>query len=428
MTTQFPDSLWVSTAAPLDPSPVLDGDTDCDVAIIGAGFTGLRAALHLAEAGSRVVVLDAGDVGWGASGRTGGQINPMLPFNTPDKLMKLVGAKYFERLTEVSLDSADSLFALIDKYHIDCQARQKGWLRVDHCASARKLSASNTEIWNRYGANMHVVEGDEVARLSGSRLYRSGVVSPRGGAVQPLSLARGLARAALAAGAVIHGQSAVTGLAGTDSGWAIKTAGGRVTAEWVVLATNGYTDGLCQGLDKTIFPVTPVQIASDPLPAQQIDSVLPQGHTISDTRRVIMYARREPDKRMVFGGHGKLDSNGNFVGHEWLIRDVERIFPQLRGVDWRYRWGGKIAITGDRLPHFHEPRKGLIAGLGYNGRGVAMSHAMGLCLAQRVLGAAPESLPFPTTAIKSIPFRAVQMMGMGSAIEMMRFLDYLESR
>jgi len=428
MTTQFPGSLWVNTAVPLEPSPVLEAEVDCDVVIIGAGFTGLRAALHLAEAGSRVIVLDAGDVGWGASGRTGGQVNPMLPFNTPDKLMKLVGPQYFERLTETSLDSADALFALIEKYQIDCQARQKGWLRVDHCDKARRVSASNTEIWNRHGANMQVVEGDEVAQLSGSRIYRSGVVSPRGGAVQPLSLARGLARAALAAGATIHGQSAVIGLAATADGWTVRTANGSVSTEWVVLATNGYTDGLCRGLDRTIIPVTPVQIASDPLPAQQIDSILPRGHTISDTRRIIMYARREPDGRMVFGGHGKLDSNGNIGGHEWLIRDVERIFPQLGGVNWRYRWGGHIAITGDRLPHFHEPRKGLIAGLGYNGRGVAMSHAMGLCLAQRVLGAAPETLPFPTTAIKSIPFRAIQMMGKGPVIEMMHMLDYLESR
>lgn len=285
MTTQFPDSLWVNTATPLDSSPPLEGDAECDVVVIGAGFTGLRAALHLAEAGSRVFVLDAGDVGWGASGRTGGQVNPMLPFNTPDNLMKLVGPQYFERLTETSLNSADALFALIRKYQIDCQARQKGWLRVDHCAKARKVSASNTKIWNRYGAGMQLVEGDEVAHLSGSRIYRSGVVSPRGGAVQPLSLARGLARAALAAGTTIHGQSPVTGLTETGSGWTVKTARGAVSAEWVVLATNGYTDGLCKGLVKTMIPLAPIQIASDPLSAQQIDSILPRGHTISSTLR-----------------------------------------------------------------------------------------------------------------------------------------------
>ena len=428
MTTRFPDSLWVDTATPLDPSPRLEGDTAADVVVIGAGFTGLRAALQIAESGARVVVLDAGDVGWGASGRNGGQVNPMLPFNTPDKLMKLVGATYFERLTETSLASADALFALINKYRIDCQARQNGWLRVDHCAQARKVSASNTEIWNRHGADMRVVEGDEVVSLSGSKMYRSGVVAPKGGAVQPLSLARGLARAVLAAGGVIHGQTPVTGLTETGKGWIVRTASGDLSAEWVVLATNGYTDQLCKGLAKTIIPIVPVQIATDPLPAEQVGSILPQGHTISDTRRVIMYSRREPDDRMVFGGHGKLDSRGNIIGHEWLIGDATRIFPQLAGANWRYRWGGRIAITEDRLPHFHEPRKGLIAGLGYNGRGVAMSHAMGLCLAQRVLGAAPESLPFPTTAIKSIPFRAIQMMGKGAVIEMMRWLDYLESR
>jgi len=433
MSTQFPDSLWVNTATPLAPNPALEGDSSCDVVVIGAGFTGLRAALQLGEAGSRVIVLDAGDVGWGASGRNGGQVNPMLPFNTPDKLMQLVGPKYFDRLTETSLDSADALFALINQYGIDCQARQKGWLRVDHCEQARKVSASNTEIWNRYGADMQVVEGDEVARLSGSSHYRSGVVAPRGGAVQPLSLARGLARAAMEAGVTIHGQTAVTGLSEKGKGWTVKTASGKVSAEWVIFAANGYTDGLCDGLAQSIIPLVSIQIASDPLSPRQIESILPEGHTISDTRRVIMYSRREPDDRLVFGSVGKLGANEQFAGFEWLLRDARRVFPQLgeinRGeVNWRFRWGGKIAITEDRLPHFHEPRKGLIAGLGYNGRGVAMSHVMGLTLAQRVLGAVPESLPFPSTAIKSIPFRAIQMMGKGSVVQLMRMLDYLESR
>jgi len=428
MTIQYPNSLWAETAPTLAPSPRLEGDADCDVAIIGAGFTGLRAALHIAEAGLRVTVLDAADVGWGASGRNGGQVNPMLPFNTPDKLMALVGQQYFERLTEVSLNSADALFDLIRKYEIDCDARQKGWLRVDHCAAARKVSASNTEIWNRHGANMQLVEGEQVSGLCGSRLYRSGVVAPRGGAVQPLSLARGLARVARAAGAKIYAQSAVTGLRESKAGWTVKTSAGSLRSEWLVFATNGYTDRLLPGLQKSILPLVSIQIATDTLPAQQIEAILPQGHTISDTRRVIMYARREFDDRMVFGGLGKVDSNNEIGGYEWLVRDAGRVFPQLRGIDWRFRWGGRIAVTDDRLPHLHEPRRGLIAGLGYNGRGVAMSHVMGLCLAQRVLGASAKSLPFPTTAIKSIPYRALQMMGKGPAIGLMRMLDYLESR
>lgn len=111
-------------------------------------------------------------------------------------------------------------------------------------------------------------------------------------------------------------------------------------------------------------------------------------------RRIIMYARRQADDRMVFGGHGHLDQNGQAGGFDWLVRDVEIIFPQLKGVNWRYRWGDKIAVTDDRLPHFYEPHQGLIAGLGYNGREVAMSHVMGKLLAERALGEKPGNLPF----------------------------------
>jgi len=122
-----------------------------------------------------------------------------------------------------------------------------------------------------------------------------------------------------------------------------------------------------------------------------------------------------------------LDKKNAPAGFDWLINDAQRIFPQLKNVDWCYRWGGRIAVTEDRLPHFHEPKPGLIAGLGYNGRGVAMSHVMGKALAQRVLGANPDSLPFPTTSIKAVSFRSIQLMGESTAIKIMRFMDKLES-
>lgn len=428
LTLEHRDSLWFKTAIDFEPSPVLETEIDVDVTIIGAGYTGLRAALRLAEAGTRVVVLDAFEVGWGASGRNGGQVNPMLPFNTPDQIRKLVGPKFFESLTSASLSSADDLFELIKTHNIDCQPRQNGWLRVDHCEKAQKVSQSNAKIWNRLGANMYPVEDEEVKLLSGSKIYRSGIVIPKGGSVHPLSLARGLAISARNAGAQIYSSSPVSSLHQNGAKWVVKTPRAKVSSDWVILATNAYSDDLLPELKKSVLPLAPIQIATDPLTPEQIAEILPRGHTISDTRRIIMYARRQPDDRMIFGGHGRLDRNGQAGGFDWLVRDVERIFPQLKGVNWRYRWGGKIAVTDDRLPHFHEPQPGLIAGLGYNGRGVAMSHVMGKLLAERALGEKLENLPFPSTKIKKVPFRDIQLMGESTAIGWMRMLDKMESK
>lgn len=428
MSPAYPPSLWRASAPDTPSNPPLVSEITADVTVIGAGFTGLRAALALAEAGLRVIVLDAGDVGWGASGRNGGQVNPMLPFNSPSKIRELVGARTFEKLAEQSLGSADEVFSLINTYQIDARARQNGWLRVHHSKAAQRKATDDIASWNAVGAQMRVVERDEVAAMSGTRAYRTATVNPRGGAVHPLMFAQGLAKAAQQRGVEIHGQSAVTGLEKTGATWTARTSGGAVTSDWVVVATNGYSDDLVQNLGKSIFPISPIQIATDPLPDEVIGDTLPHGHTISDSRRVIMYARREPDGCMVYGGHGQPDRHGNLSGFDWLVRDAERVFPQLRGVEWKYRWGGNIAVTEDHLPHLHEPQDGLIVGLGYNGRGVAMSNVMGRVMAERILGATPEALPFPVTKVAGIPLRSLKVMGMKHVIRWMKFLDYLETR
>ncbi|KAA2315622.1 FAD-binding oxidoreductase [Pseudooceanicola sediminis] len=424
----WPDSLWKATAGARDASPVLQGDMRADVTVIGAGFTGLRCALALAEAGSRVVVLDAGDVGWGASGRNGGQVNPMLPHNTPAMLHKILGATYFDRLTQASLTSADELFALIRQYGIACKPRQAGWLRVNHNATARRNAEAGVKAWNTFGAGMYHVDGPELERISGSRAYASGVVTPRGGAVQPLMLARGVASAAIARGTQIFGQSPVTALRKDGDVWRATTPGGSVTSDWVVVATNGYSGELLPGLAASVLPLTPIQIATEPLPDEVVDSILPEGHTISDSRRVIMYARREADNRMVYGGVGKPRRDGTFDGFDWLIRDAERVFPQLKGQRWRYRWGGQVAVTDDHLPHLHEPRSGMLVGLGYNGRGVALSHVMGRVMAERILGADPAALPFPVTQARAFPLGRTKRLGLATAVRLMKLMDYLETR
>lgn len=421
-------ALWATTGGEAFVNAPLQGDVKADVVIIGAGFTGLRAALHLAEAGTNVTVLEAQDVGYGASGRTGGQVNPMMPFNAPARIRQLVGDRAFDLLAEQSLNSADEVFGLIKTYQIDCQARQNGWLRVLHSKGMHAKTQADVANWNALGAEMTLVGKDEIDRLSGTRAYRSGVVNARGGAVHPLMFVRGLANAARARGAQICGQSPVTSLKKVGAKWQAQTAQGLVEADWVIVATNGYTDALVPNLAETIIPVTPIQIATDPLPPEVIETILPQGHTISDSRRVVMYARREPDNRIVYGGHGETDRHGNLVGFDWLVKDAERVFPQLKGVTWTYRWGGRIAITADRLPHLHAPQPRMLVGLGYNGRGVAMANVMGRVMAQRVLGAAPEDLPFPITEVEKIPRRGMQIRGMPLVIRGMRLLDFLETR
>ncbi|WP_224405619.1 FAD-dependent oxidoreductase [Afifella sp. IM 167] len=424
--------FWPVTAVERAAGTPLQGDLDCDAAIVGAGFTGLRAALRLAEAGAKVAVFEAGEVGHGASGRSGGQVNPMLPVPRPENLLKAVGRTYFERLAEVSLGSADELFDLVRRYQIDCQARQNGWLRVDHSRGARERARAAALEWNRFGAGFEFVDGDQVRRMTGSPVFDSATLAPRGGAVQPLSLVRGLARAAESAGARIYVRSPVTELRRVGERWAM-TAGGtagrhRVAAEKVILATNGYTDGLLAGLKQSILPLTPVQIATRPLGEEEIGPVLPGGQTISDTRRLIMYGRREPDNRIVYGGLGFRRLFAGVGGVEWLLKDVARVFPSIRPESWRFEWDGQIAVTADRVPHFHEPAPGLLAGLGYNGRGVAMSLVMGRVLAERALGAEAASLPFPVSPVRAMPFRGIQFFGHNPAMRLMRLMDSAEFR
>ncbi len=421
-------ALWQVTATGDKVGDKLEHEIDCDVAIVGAGFTGLRAALHLAENGIRVAVFDSGEIAFGASGRSGGQVNPMLPVARPDILRKAIGNVHFERVVEASLSSADALFELIRRYGIDCDARQNGWLRVDHCAAARQTARAAAREWNAHGAGFEFVEGDEARRLSGSPVYVSGTFTPRGGAVQPLSLALGMARVARAAGASIYQHAPVTAAERKHQKWHLIAGGQRVVCRQVILATNGYSGNLYKPVKKSVLPLLPLQMATDPLPQDVIGTILPQGNTISDTRRMIMYARREPDNRMVYGGMGFKTPLGGVGGFGWLLSDVKRVFPALKDVEWKYRWSGQIALTDDRVPHFHEPEPGMLAGLGYNGRGVAMSFLMGKLLADRALGADPGSLALPCTQPPTVPFRDTQVFGAGIAMSWMRLRDTMDRR
>ncbi|MEM7223169.1 MAG: FAD-binding oxidoreductase [Pseudomonadota bacterium] len=424
-TASLPKSLWASTAVPPPDAPSLNRAVSCDAVIVGAGFTGLRAALALAEDHAQVAVLEAAEIGWGASGRTGGQVNPLLPTHQPEEVEAQLGPDAAARLIGATVGSADELFAFIERYQIPCDAVQKGWVRVAHCQSAARKFEQQCRSWIRAGAGIAFLESNEIAETVGSDAYAFGALVESGGSIQPLSYVRGLARAAAQAGAQVFSRSPVTALARKNGAWHLRTPGGEVTADKVLLCTNGYTDRLWPKLGRSIVPVTSVQIASEPLPESIGKSILAEGRTFADTRRLIYYGRRDREERFLLGslGHGPDSAE---LDYQRVKAEALRLFPQLAGIKWTHQWNGRIAITRDHLPHLHEPAPGLLIGLGYNGRGVAMSNVMGRALAERALGAEASSLPFPITPITGYPFHGFKDLGVGVALRWMKLRDGLE--
>ena len=386
MSPALPDSLWAATAPPGPGCPPLASDDAADVAVVGAGFTGLSAALHLARAGRRVVVLDAGEPGWGCSGRNGGQVNPGGAKILPEEVLATLGPQWGDRFLEFGDRSCDLVFELIDRYGIDCEALRPGYVQGGFGTKGRRFNREWSRQWTERGREARFLERDEIADLIGTASYDSGMFDARGGNVQPLAYARGLARAAMGEGAVIHGASAVTAIARDGAAWSVRTAAASVECEFVVLATNGYTGDLWPGLRQTVVPVASYVTATAPLGHNVLPSVLPGRHAVSETARVIVYYRLDRQGRFIIGGRGRwFDVNDR--GDASHVRAAAlRLFPQLEGVEWAHHWAGWPAMTRDHLPALLALDKGVYAGLGYNGRGVASATMMGQQLANVVLG------------------------------------------
>ena len=385
MPPAMPDSLWAATAPPGPECPPLDSSDAADVVVVGAGYTGLSTALHLARAGRRVVVLDAGEPGWGCSGRNGGQVNPGGVKVLPDDVVATLGPVWGERLIEFGDRSCDLVFELIERYGIECEAVRPGYVSGGYGAKGRRFNREWARQWSARGCEVRFLEHDEIANLIGTRRYDSGMHDARGGSVQPLAYARGLARAAMEEGAAIHGASAATAIDRSGAGWSVRTGRASVACEVVVLATNGYTGDLWPGLGQSVVPVASFVTATAPLGHNVLPSVLPGRHAVSETARVIVYYRLDREGRFVIGGRGRwFDVNDR--GDAPHVRAAAlHLFPQLEGADWEYHWAGWPAMTRDHLPKLLALDRGVYAGLGYNGRGVASATLMGQQLANVIL-------------------------------------------
>lgn len=420
---KMPNSLWASTATPATDHAPLRGKHPAEIAIIGAGFCGLSTALHLAAAeAERVVVLDAAEPGWGASGRNGGQVVPGFR-SDPKDLVALYGSELGEKLVTASADAADLVFDLIEKYGIDCDARRNGWIQC--AAGPRGLDAlqQRAEQWRERGGNISLLTEEDLKRLTGVQGYVGGFINRRGGQINPLSYVRGLAAAAESLGVSIFSHSPARRLERSGGGWEIATPEGVVHARQVVICTDAYTDGLWPGLRRTLIPIVSSVVATEPLPTSLRATILPGGHAMADTRRLISWFGIDRDGRVILGGRGAQSGKDRPQGFRTVERRLHRAFPALRDVAIAYRWSGLVALTLDHLPHVHELATGLFAGLGFNGRGVAMATMMGKSLAERVMDRHSDSLPLPVVPVSGIPFHALRALGLAAALQGKKLQD-----
>lgn len=430
VSSSLPASLWAATASPAPDYGHVTSAEDCDVAIIGAGFTGLSAALHLARLGRKVIVLEANEPGWGASGRNGGQVITGLKHN-PDDLIATFGEIMGGRIIKAMGGAADLVFSLIDRYRIDCHANRSGWIQAAHGPKAYdKLVVPRCRQWHARGIDARLLDRAETARMIGSapEAYYGGWFDPRGGTLQPLSYARGLASAAIAEGVKVCALSKVEALERDGDHWNVKLARGNVRARQVVMATNAYTGPLWGNLERTIIPVSSFQIATRPLDAAIRARILPGGQGVADTRRLLLYFRLDHQGRFVMGGRSPVDDNPARSDAAPLQAAIARIFPGLDASEIDYVWSGKVAITKDSLPHLHMLALGLIAALGCNGRGVAMCTMMGKIIADLASGTTPADLAFPVTAPNPFALHEFRKIGVFAMSQYYRLLDRLESR
>ncbi|TNE67838.1 MAG: FAD-binding oxidoreductase [Rhodobacteraceae bacterium] len=413
-------SIWAATAPEVPEFPPLSDSLQTDVLVIGGGFQGLSTALHLAEAGVDVALLEAQEPGFGASGRNGGQVIPGLK-DDPDAMDRLWG----EAATDFAVSTADVLFDLVERLGLDCEASRSGWIQ----AGAKQVHLAGLQSrmrqWEARGAPVAWLDPAAMLRETGSDIFAGGWIDRRAGKVHPLKYARALAGAAEAAGARIFAQTPVVGLKRTDGKWrATLPSGAVVSAERVVLATNVYTPrGLSRDVKRATVPANSFQIATKPLSRAQLDRILPNGVVVSEARRVGTYFRIGPGNRLMLGGRGQFSDPTHAEDFRRIVAELNAIFGT--GFDIEYRWFGRVGMTADHRIRVCEPAPGLMLATGFNGRGVALATALGKAFAAHL--ALGTDMPVPVSrSVKAMPFHALHPLYGTLAIHYYRMRDHLD--
>jgi len=396
---QYPDSWYAATANNLSEFSALKGAERADICIIGAGFTGLSTALHLAKAGFSVVLLEAHRVGWGASGRNGGQLGSGQR-REQDELEKMLGFEHAKRLWDIAEESKATVRALVAAHDIQCDLRD-GIAHTDwHAASVPAEHTYAEKLQRDYGYDkISTLDKAQVRELVGSNAYHGGTLDMGAAHIHPLNFALGLAKAAADAGVKIHERSEVTTVE-SGSTHKVGTAEGCVNATHLIYACNGYLGQLEGKVAAKVMPINNFIVATEPLGRDMAESLIAQDVAIADSKFVVNYFRRSADNRMLFGG-------GETYGYRFprdiralVSKPMLEVYPQLKGVKLDYAWGGTLGITMNRMPSFMRLSPTCYSLAGYSGHGVGMATMAGKIVARAIQGQAEQ---FDTMAGVPVP-------------------------
>ncbi len=374
---EYPPSWYAATAPAIPLHPGLTESVDCDVCIVGAGFTGLSAALYLLQRGFNVTLLDAHRVGWGASGRNGGQLGSGQRVGQDD-LEASQGHEQARALWDLAESAKQLVHELIDEYRIDCDY-VPGIVHADHKARfAASTEAYVKLLQARYGyKHIEFVDRAALQTIVGSDAYFSGAVDTGSGHLHPLKYVLGLARAAIKSGLNLYERSEVTGYSRVSSRIKLSTANGTVMADHVLLGCNGYLGDLQPEVASQVMPINNYIIATEPLPEVLYKSILPADMAVADSKFVVNYFRKSADRRLLFGGRESYGYQFPKDIKTFVQTAMLSIYPQLADVAIDYGWGGTLAITMNRMPHIKTVAPNMISASGYSGHGVGMATLAG---------------------------------------------------
>jgi gamma-glutamylputrescine oxidase len=422
-----PESLWRALAATVDASAPLARDTDVEVAIVGAGYSGLSAAYALQKRGVECAVLDAMPVGWGASGRNGGVVSSKFRVSFPD-IASAHGIDVAKRMHRLAHDGVRTVESFVDEFKLErARFEHTGSLRCAHTERAFDSIRAEAD-WLRTSlgdASMRVLSRAEVEHETGSKGFVGGVLSADAGTILPLEYVRGLAAGVKARGVPIYESTPVIDMTRMQDGRVLlKAPGGTVRAKQVIVATNAYSNltEATASFHRELVPFRSAMIATARLSPELDREIMINRRSYTETRRMMKWFRKA-DGRMLFGGRDAFGKEGEPTGFDALQRAMVALFPQLKDVAIEYRWSGYVGMTFNALPHVGRSDDATTFCLGYNGAGVAMASLIGQHAAALALGEKPELALLAQDGLRPVPFHALRAPGVRLVAAWYQFLD-----